>query len=339
MPVMLDQNGRLFEHGPYEREADLERDVVANAEQIFGSSSIYVDVKKKLKSRTNVATIPDGYVVDMADPMRPKLFVVENEIASHDLFRHIGTQLLKFVISFPDSRPSIRRFLIEAISAEPKSAEKLEEGAREAGSRNIDAYLDKAIDAGFRALVIIDEAREELHQVLQAINANISVLELREHRASDGTRLLEFDTLYDEFVEESPEVAPARRADPATREHRRKRRAKADTVIVPARPEGFERVFLGEDRWYKIRVGAGIKDQLQYIAAYQVAPISAVTHIAEIEAIRPYEDSGKYEVVFKGPAKEIGPIRIAGKAGIQGPAYVVRDELEKAQSLEEALGD
>jgi hypothetical protein len=81
-----------------------------------------------------------------------------------------------------------------------------------------------------------------------------------------------------------------------------------------------------------------MKDRLQYIAAYQVAPISAVTHIAEIKAIRPYKDTGKYEVIFKGPAREIGPIKIKGTAGIQGPAYVVRADLDSANSLEQALG-
>ena len=55
-------------------------------------------------------------------------------------------------------------------------------------------------------------------------------------------------------------------------------------------------------------------------------------------AIRLYKDTGKYEVVFKGPAQEVGPIKIKGKAGIQGPAYVVRADLDNAESLEEALG-
>lgn len=31
-------------------------------------------------------------------------------------------------------------------------------------------------------------------------------------------------------------------------------RPEKDTVIVPAQKEGFERVFLGEDRWRAIRV-------------------------------------------------------------------------------------
>ncbi|MCK9589133.1 MAG: hypothetical protein WC076_05235 [Terrimicrobiaceae bacterium] len=37
-------------------------------------------------------------------------------------------------------------------------------------------------------------------------------------------------------------------------------------------------------------------------------PLIFDTHIAEIEEIRPYQDTGKYQVIFKGPARPIGPI-------------------------------
>ncbi len=69
-------------------------------------------------------------------------------------------------------------------------------------------------------------------------------------------------------------------------------------------------MFLGEDRRYAIRVGAAMKDRIKYIAVYQVSPVSAVTHLAEVREIVPYQDSGKYEVIFSGSAGELGPIPI-----------------------------
>ncbi|MEL7406668.1 MAG: GIY-YIG nuclease family protein, partial [Cyanobacteria bacterium J06558_2] len=63
-----------------------------------------------------------------------------------------------------------------------------------------------------------------------------------------------------------------------------------DTVIVPAQREGFERVFLGENCWHAIRIGGGMLDQIKYIAAYQTAPISAITHVAPVDKIEPYGD-------------------------------------------------
>ena len=54
-----------------------------------------------------------------------------------------------------------------------------------------------------------------------------------------------------------------------------------------------------------VTIGAAMKDRIKYIAAYRVAPISAVTHIAEILDIKPYKDTGKYVLIFKRPAQEI----------------------------------
>ena len=71
-----------------------------------------------------------------------------------------------------------------------------------------------------------------------------------------------------------------------------------DTIVVAAREEGFQRVFLGGDCWYAIRISGGKLADIKYIAAYQVTPISAVTHVAEIDSIEPYGDKGKYRVNF-----------------------------------------
>ena len=80
---------------------------------------------------------------------------------------------------------------------------------------------------------------------------------------------------------------------------------KYDTIIVPANKEGFDEVFIGEDCWYAIRIGGGMLDKIKHIAGYQTTPVMAITHIADIECIEPYGDTGKYKVIFSEPAKEI----------------------------------
>jgi hypothetical protein len=336
MAVISDHNGKLYRPVSYEKEADFERAVVALADSIFGPGTIYVDVKKRVAGK-GIVSIPDGYVIDMTKPDEPKLFVVENEIASHDPFRHIGIQMLKFVTSFEDAKPDVRNFLMEEITKNPGMVEKLENGCSESSKRNIDNYLDSAVYSSFHGLVIIDEARAELHHVLEKINANISVLELRTFSAEDGSTLHQFDTLYDEFEDQLPEK-DARPQTADERKARRLRRAKADTIIVPAREEGFRKAFLGENQWYAIRIGAAMKDRIKYIAGYQIRPISAVTHIADVKEIRPYQDTGKYVVIFAGPAQEITQIPLGDpNRSPQGPVYAVRDELLRAKTLEEAL--
>jgi len=91
MPAIIDKKGIIYKPFIYDYEEDFETDVFNLADQLFGDSSIYIDIKKKIKGK-DINSIPDGYVIDMAEPANPKLFVVENEIVSHDPFRHIGSQ-------------------------------------------------------------------------------------------------------------------------------------------------------------------------------------------------------------------------------------------------------
>ena len=112
-----------------------------------------------------------------------------------------------------------------------------------------------------------------------------------------------------------------------------------DTVIVPAKEEGFKRVFLGQNCWYAIRIGGGMLDKIRYIAAYQTAPVSAITYIAPVERIEPYGDGGKYKLIFSEPASQISPIPFddAPKGSMQGSRYTNLELLKKAKKLSDIL--
>jgi len=109
-----------------------------------------------------------------------------------------------------------------------------------------------------------------------------------------------------------------------------------DTVVVPAQEEGFERVFLREHCWYAIRIGGGMLTKIRYIAAYQTAPVSAITHHARVERIEPYGDEGKYRLVFAEPAKSFPrpiPFADAPQGTMQGPRYTSFSRLQSAKRL------
>ena len=112
-----------------------------------------------------------------------------------------------------------------------------------------------------------------------------------------------------------------------------------DTVIVPAQQEGFEQVFLGENRWRAIRIGGGMIPKIKYIAAYQTQPVSAITHYAPVDHIEPYGDAGKYQLVFSEPAKLIGPIPFgnAPSGAMQGPRYTTLQKLLAAKTLTDLI--
>ena len=53
---------------------------------------------------------------------------------------------------------------------------------------------------------------------------------------------------------------------------------KFDTIVVPAREEGFKQRFLNENCWFAVRINAKHISKLKFIAAYQVAPVAAIIH-------------------------------------------------------------
>lgn len=112
-----------------------------------------------------------------------------------------------------------------------------------------------------------------------------------------------------------------------------------DTVVVPAQKEGFDRVFLGQNAWWAIRISGGMIPKIKYIAAYQSQPISAITHVAPVARIEPYGDSGKYKLIFSEPAKPIGAIPFADAPSgfMQGPRYTTYDRLTKAKKLTDII--
>ena len=120
----------------------------------------------------------------------------------------------------------------------------------------------------------------------------------------------------------------------------RPRSHKPDTVIVPAQREGFEKVFLGEDCWYSIRISGGMLDKIKYIAAYQTQPVSAITHYAPVDRIEPYGESSKYKLIFSEKAQPLGPIPYedAPVGAMQGPRYTTFEKLKAARKLSDVLG-
>ena len=117
-----------------------------------------------------------------------------------------------------------------------------------------------------------------------------------------------------------------------------------NTLIVPTGKsgDGFEDVFLNENAWYYLRISPNKLKQFEFIAAYQPAPISAVTHIARIkEFVEVSNEKGqmRHKAIFDGPAIEIEhiPFGTAKGGSMQGPRYVNRESLLKCSDLGKIL--
>jgi hypothetical protein len=117
----------------------------------------------------------------------------------------------------------------------------------------------------------------------------------------------------------------------------RRKQGEYDTIVCPAHPDGFEKEFLGKNRWYAIRISKSVIPHLKYIAIYVSSPLHKITHYGRINSIKPYQNSEKYIVLLNGKAKSIGPIDHSPGITMQGPRLAVMGKLKNARTLADAL--
>jgi hypothetical protein len=315
-------------HSPYKRvgyasEEDLENAILQVQAELFGQDRIYLPVKKKIGAKNGPRNIPDGYLIDLTGP-QPRLFVIENELASHDPLRHIAVQILQFSLSFESEPRAVKTILFNALQELPEAKAKCEKYAASHQFRNLDHLLDWMVfDGPFAALVVIDEIPDNLENILlRKFRFGVEVMELVRYENSTGERMYRFEPF---LADVSADLGPLETGE-------------VDTVVVPARSDGFQETFLGENRWYAIRIHGTMRPQIKYIAGYQVAPTSAITHLAPVASIEPWKDTGKFVVNFAEPARDIGPIPLvrAGRVkALQNLRYTTRNRLEAAKSLDD----
>ena len=99
MRKIINSTGEIFIQLEYTLEKDFEKVIIDNAETIFGKDGIYFDLKKLIGKPKKGAAIPDGYYLDLTFHNAPRLYLVEVELARHDVYGHIGEQILRFGIS------------------------------------------------------------------------------------------------------------------------------------------------------------------------------------------------------------------------------------------------
>lgn len=327
---MLWTSTKRYEAAPYEREVEIETAILEVQRSLFGTSRIYLNIKKKIGSKGKKRNIPDGYLLDLASKKKPVLFVVEVELAKHDPLKHIAVQILEFSLAFESEPQRVKSVIREALESLPKQRQACERYATENGFDNLDYLLERMIyDGGFWALVIIDELVDELETVLVSrFKFGVEVIELMRFVADDGGYIYQFDPFLADIG--GTDTGDATRVD----------LAEVDTIVVPARVDGFEETFIKENRWYSIRIHGSMIPKIKYIAGYQAAPVSAITHVAPVASIDQWRDTAKYVVNFSEPARELGPLGLVKNGSVkapQGPRYTSIRRLHAASNLDEAF--
>lgn len=320
MYKIVDSNKHIYNLYNYQKENEFEKIIVNNHEIIFGAQGIYFDLKKKIGISKKGAAVPDGYYLDHTFHHDPQLYFIEVELNNHDLYGHIGEQILRFSICSETDKHKIKTILLKNLVEDINKNKVLEKYFEKSKFNNINELLDEVIfEKDIAAIVVINEATPELDMVLSKLTITTEVIEVQTY--TNGNEKIHRITPFRDEI--SLDLEQNVDAD------------ELDTIVVPAREDGFKSEFIDNERWYAIRISSVMLDKIKYIAVYQVAPVSGITYIAEVEKIEKYRETNKYMVIFKsGSIKKLEKISLGDKRqGPQAPRYTSYKKIFKAKYL------
>lgn len=176
MPILL-IDGVTYEVWTPSNEDEFEQIVKEHAKDIFGEESIYLDIKHKLKSKSGIGSIPDGYVIIFGD--KPHWHVVEVELSSHPLYEHIVPQVSKFTTGI--KYPSTQKDIIDALYQGINSDEFLKLRLKKAiGTTETYKFLSDLLSKSPVVTIIIEKHTEQLDEAISALaHSQIKIVELQ----------------------------------------------------------------------------------------------------------------------------------------------------------------
>lgn len=183
MEILISERGR-FEHYSYSSEAELEDFVASTSKELFGQGTIFVSFKKRIGLGKGQLSIPDGYVIDLSDVENPTLFIIEVELAQHDVYKHIYPQITQHLNFFDKNKEKVKDDLEMAIGNEKGKKQFIESKIKGSNYSSLSDLIYELVFIRPKSLVVvIDKISEELREVMEK---NIS-------KFSD-TKVIQFDT-------------------------------------------------------------------------------------------------------------------------------------------------
>ena len=193
--VIFRDNKKYIEY-KYSSEDDFEKLIVKNSKLLFGTSTIYIDLKGKLDTVSLGSSKPDGLLFDISDIDNPEFYLVEVELEKHDFYKHIFPQITRFFAFFRNSKAhnglldKIFKLIHDDITLQKEFKSFLKE-------KGIYKFIKDTLENSQNILVIIDEMKQELLEMIDTYtewDKMVKPLVLKEYRnGSDKIMILEPD--------------------------------------------------------------------------------------------------------------------------------------------------
>lgn len=191
MTTILTNDGK-YELHEYVDEDELEKIVIEHSKEIFGENTLYFNNKFLIESISKNGRLPDGYLIDLENE---KFYVIEVELSSHPVRKHIREQIDDFRLALknPDTHKKIIDRLRKEIMKNEMVYNKVKERIKEKKeSLEVYDFLMNLISNNFNIIIIIDKITEELQDtcsILRDYGSNVQDIYFETYKKVDSNNL------------------------------------------------------------------------------------------------------------------------------------------------------
>lgn len=163
MEIIL-KDGVKYTRHYFDNENQFEKTALGQHKSIFGDNTILFD-KQKIRTATGIGTIPDAFIIS---PENEKWYIIEVELASHDVYQHIIPQMIKFKNALDNVQN--RRALTKAFDkAIEDDLNKQACWIAATNDKNVFRSLSEIIEKEPELLIIIDDPKKELENSINKL--------------------------------------------------------------------------------------------------------------------------------------------------------------------------
>lgn len=177
---MLILDGIRYHLHRYKNELELEEFAIEHYKDIFGENTLYFPIKRSIKTKAGLRTVPDGYLVDFA---QRSFYLIEVELASHPEYDHISKQIGKFIGALQNytSRQKIASVMTDYVRTDITRERLVKDsiGTSDIYQYFLENILEKVSDQSHETIIVIDEETREIREACNVLRPKPRIIEFR----------------------------------------------------------------------------------------------------------------------------------------------------------------
>lgn len=194
--MLLLKDGVRYLPYDYASEEELTEMVIEHYREIFGVNTLFFD-PQTMKTSAGTGARSDGLVIDLGEN---KWYILEVELAEHQLHEHIIPQITKFSVAYEETET--RKKIITALHTAIRQTQKIED---------LHKILTDLIDIEPTIAIIIDQETPELDLICKKLPFPTQTIQFKTYTRENigiGVHIHEFQPLFEKKIEIEPRKRP-----------------------------------------------------------------------------------------------------------------------------------